>query len=255
MTIDKPTPGDEPSKEGKGAIHVAVWTTVVLAAITTTVLLANDAQNLRRVYSTWCPKPEQETQASAEAPISEATGPATKANAVLRATALGHIAPLQRTVSAETRCSLLRLPKQPPPLYSVNGASSQCTTLHTANEKYPDTSVFLQIHTDIAGQVTFFRVKFNLGSSDGEDLVRMGFGSLRQYGNFSPEVDQSLARLEKKVREWKPFNYIAGPFRVGLSQEYTDGSRFNLTGTLHLKRAAPSRGVLVPNGNADFGAR
>lgn len=237
MTKSTSSPSKEPRRKGAGTRYVVIWTTVICATIAATFFLANDAQNLRTLFPTWSITQEQATKSPVHDAKRDSTGPHLQSRGMLHPIALDPVTPLSQTVSAEAKCARLQLPQQETPRFFESDTSFQCTALHITDETQPQASVFLQVHSDPAGNVTFFRLKFNLGLTDGRELLEIGFLNLQKFAPFAAGADQSFPRLEQKARDWKPFTYIAGPYRIIFTPEFSNGKRFNLTGTLQPQKA------------------
>jgi hypothetical protein len=230
-----------------GKTYLSIWATAILAAVFSTLLLANDAHNLRQMLHSFGVVIQADSTPTAPEHKEANKRPSPRISSMLYSGTLGTIETLQRITSAKTRCARLQLMNQPTPQFIDTSQSFQCTTLVFVDHAQSTASVFVQIHTDHKGEVTYFRIKFNLGSSDGQKAVEVGLHSLMQFGNFAPDVERSFSQVEIKLRDWRPFKYMAGPYRINFSGEYSDSTRFNLSGTLHRQKI--DRGTALARGD------
>lgn len=215
-----------------GIIYVLIWASLFLGSIGLTLLFANDSRNFRSLVMNLGDSVCTHCRSSGKEQVRATSRLVGRPNVILSPVTLGRMAPLRRKISVQSRCARLQRPGQDSPQLVVAGKSFQCTSLNYVQDVGARASVFFQIHINEAGDVVFFRVKFNLGSSNGREAVEIGLNSLKNFGYFVPEFEGSLKNVEQKILEWKSFSYLAGAHRIKFQGEYSDSTRFNLTGTI-----------------------
>lgn len=224
----------------RAIIFIILWASISIGSVILTFLLANDARNLRVIITESDENLHDIDAASTEATATGAVIMQESRHPLLSHLSSEQLSKLRRYTPVQARCAQLQRPRQEPPRFSAGQHISQCTALIDVRQIASGSSVFLQFHTNVAGELIFFRLKFNLASTDGVEEVQAGLAGLLNFAHNSPELVSTLDNIGKKIQNWTPFVYFAGDFRIEFRREYSNSSRFNLTGNFIGRSLSPA---------------